>query len=179
MLSVIGFSVFIAMFGGIQWAIARRWRYLSQSYAREIEPSVEKRYMQSAVLLGLGGFNSLKGIVSIGLHRSGVSFSVMLPFSLFHHPLFVPYSDIQGWGTTWYIDAPSTELQFRHAPDVKMIVPAEQAEWIRNFAGQKMQLTDDSPPDGKAGRGWHAFSLINAAMSLAMIVWLAYYVLTQ
>lgn len=173
MLSLIGLSVFFATFGGMLWANARRWRYLAITYAEPIGHPIAKRSFQSGVLLGLGGFNSLKGILTIGVHESGVSLRVMPLFALFHEPLFIPYSDIQGWETTWYLDAPSTELEFRGAPEVKLVVPAEQAEWIQSFAGQAMTLREVTPPNGKAGRGWHVFALVHAGMSIVMLAWLA------
>lgn len=179
MLSLFGMSVFLALFFGMLRATARRWRYLAQSYAKVPGPPLEKRHMQSAVLLGLSGFNSLKGILTVGVHQTGVSLRVLPPFSLFHDPLFIPYGDISGWRTSWYLDARSTELQFRKAHDVKMVVPAELAEWIGGFAGEKMKLRETSPPGGRAGRGWHAFTLAHAGMSLVMLGVLAYFLLAS
>ena len=173
MLSMIGVSVFILLFGGILWANARRWRYLSSIYGGPTNRPLEQRRMQSAVLLGLGGFNSLKGLLLIGVEPSGVSFRVLPPFSLFHAPFFVPYADIRGWDTSWYLDARSTELEFSRAPGIKMVMPAEQAEWIGSFAGHRMILNEACPPKGKAGRGWHAVALVHASISLIMIAWLA------
>lgn len=179
MMTVFGLVVFAAIFGGMLRANAYRWRYLAKSYAAEAGPVLDARAMRSAVLIGLGAFNSLKGIVTIGIHKNGVSFRVMPIFSLFHEPLFVPYSDIQGWGTTWYLDARSSELAFRCAPNVKMVLPSEDAEWIRKHAGHKMTLRDVAPPQGNAGRGWHAVTVIHAFVSLAMLGWLAVHYLQQ
>lgn len=172
-LSIFGYGVAASLFFGMLWRQAFRWRYLARHYDRPAGEPVETRSMQSAVLMGLSGFNTLKGIIKIGVHENGVSFRLMAPFSLFHDPLFIPYRDITGWKTTWYLDARSTELQFRGAPDVKMIVPATQAEWIQGFAGHTPMLRDTSPPEGKAGRGWYAFALSHAAISLVMLVVLA------
>ncbi len=161
------------IFGGMLWANARRWRYLAEHYATDDEHTGETRHMQNAVLLGLGGFNSLKGIVSIGVNEAGVSLRVMPVFSLFHMPLFIPHSDIQGWGTSWYLDGSSSELQLRHAPDVKIVVPTETATWIKGFSGNKMLLRSDEPPTGKSGQGWRLFVLVHACMGLLMMGWLA------
>lgn len=152
------------------WRGACRWRNLAQAYSGTPGRSLEVRKLQSVVLLGLGGYNSLKGIVKTGVHQDGVSFRVMAPFSLFHAPLFIPYSDIRGWKTTWYLDAPSTELEFRNAPDIKMVVPADQAEWIQSYSGQKMQLRGISPPNGRAGRGWHAFAVVSAVLGFLSLI---------
>lgn len=178
MLSVFGMSVFVAIFGGMLWSNARRWRYLAKSYAATSPALIEKRSLQSVVLLGLGGYNSLKGIVTIGVHDDGVSLRVLAPFALFHVPLFIPYNDIRGWGTSWYVDARSSELTFRKAPDVQLVMPAEQAEWIGRFAGHKMLLRETPPPQGKAGQGWRAFALVHAGLGLGMVAWLSVQMLT-
>jgi hypothetical protein len=172
-LSVFGLGVFAFLFFGMLWRTAVRWRYLAARYAGQTGRAIETRRMQNGVLLGLSGYNSVKGIINIGVHPNGISFRIMPPFSLFHDPLFIPYGDIRGWKTTWYLDSRSVELEFRNAPDVKMVVPADQAEWMQKFAGQKMVLHDATPPDGKAGRGWYAFVLIYAVISLLMLVVLA------
>lgn len=179
MLTVFGMIVFAVIFGGMLRANAFRWRYLAKSYAEKAGSVLDKRSMRSAVLIGLGAFNSLKGIITIGVHENGVSFRVMPIFSLFHEPLFVPYSDIRGWETTWYLDARSSELEFRLAPEVKMVLPAADAEWIRDHAGKKIVLRDVSPPQGKAGRAWHAITVVHAFASMVMIGWLSAYFLLQ
>lgn len=171
--SVFGLSVFVLLFGGILYRTACRWRRLAKSYSQPVGDALESRRMQSAVLLGFGGYNSLKGILTIGVHKTGVSFRVLAPFALFHSPLFIPYGDIRGWQTTWYLDAPSTELEFSRAPGVKMVVPTDQAEWIGSHAGHRMILRTDSPPNGKTGQGWRAFILINLGLYLIMAIWAA------
>ncbi len=152
---------------------------ISQRSMLENAASRSRSSLQSAVLLGLGGFNSLKGMVTFGLHETGLSMRVLPPFSVFHSPLFIPYDDIRGWKTTWYLDAKSAELEFHRAPEIKMIVPAEQAEWFRKYAGSNLVLRDVVPPHGKAGRGWYAFSLVSACISLAMLAWLAAFTLLR
>ena len=178
MLSLFGTSVFLFLFFGMLRLNAYRWRYLSEQYGAVGSRVLETRRMQSAVLLGLNGFNSLKGIVTIGRHDTGVSFRVMAPFSLFHSPLFIPYADIKGARTRWYIDGPSTELEFAHAPDVKMIMPEEQAEWLQQHAGGVEFLNTEDPP--RAGSGWQAFILATASFQIiGLFVALAYYLATR
>lgn len=168
-LAVFGLSVFAALFFGMLWRTACRWRYLATFYATEPGRPIEARRFQNGVLLGLGGFNTLKGILKLGVHETGLSLRLMAPFSLFHPPLFIPYKDIEGWVTTWYLDAKSTELWFRRAPDVKIVMPAQQAEWIGGFAGGKIVLHDVRPPQGNAGRGWRIFIIVVLCYMLFMI----------
>ena len=177
MLSVFGIGVFALIFGGMLRATARRWRYLAGRYKAGRDLSVKTRHMQSAVLLGLGGFNSLKGIVTIGVSESGVSLRVMPIFSLFHAPLFIPHDEFQGWATSWYLDGQSTELQFRSAPHVNMVVPTETAQWIQGFSRRKMALHDVSPPTGEAGQGWRSLMLVQSGVAAFMVGGLACYLL--
>ena len=179
MASHFGACIALGLFFGMLWRVAFRWRYLSDSYPEQPHTALEERRWQSAVLLGQGGFNSLKGIVKIGVHETGVSMRIVPPFSLFYPPLFIPYGDIRGWRTTWYLDARSTELELRRAPDIKIVMPQEQAEWIAGSADHKMTLRDDRPPGGNAGRGWHKFAVASAALSLGMVVWVAILVVSR
>ena len=169
MLTLFGLSVFVFLVGGMLWVDSRRWRTLAAAYAGQPGRTIEQRRWQSVVLFGFRGYNSLNGITQIGLHQAGVSFRVTPPFSLFHSPLLIPYEDISGWKTTWYLDSPSVELEFRRAPEVKMVVGAEQAEWIRRHSGHKMTLHSVTPPQGKAGQGWRALILVHLGAVLVML----------
>lgn len=93
---------------------------------------------------------------------------------MFHEPLFIPFTDIRGWSTTWYLDGKSTELELSSAPDVKIVMPTEQVEWIRSFSGGEMVLSDEVAPNGEAGRGSYVFVLVNAILgltALGFVVW--------
>ena len=176
--TIIGLGFFAFLYIGILWRTSFRWRYLADTYAGDGGPLIETRRLQSAVLIGPVAYESLHGIVNLSAHATGIGLRMMLPFSLFRKPLFIPYGDIQGWVTTWYLDAPSTELSFRRAPEVKITMPAKQAEWIAGFAGQQMVLHDVPPPEGKAGQGWRRFVLgvliymaIGLVTLLGMTLW--------
>jgi len=67
--------------------------------------------MQSAVLYGhWAAFNSYNGFVTIGVHQTRLALKVMPIFSLFHWPLFIPFSEIKGWQQTWYLDPSSSSF---------------------------------------------------------------------
>lgn len=170
MLHLFGLSVFGLLMGGMLWANSRRWRYLAAAYAGAPDKAIERRKLQNAVLIDGSGFNALSGTVTMGLHEAGISFRIILPFSLFHEPIFVPYGDIRGWRTLWYLDAPSTELAFRRAPDVKMIVPFEQAKWLQTYSADRMELREVDPPQGRTGRGWFTFNLMHLILVVVMMV---------
>lgn len=174
-----GLAIVVTIMGGMMYANSRRWRYLSSAYANSDGKFIEKRTMQDAVLVGLGGFNTIKGILTIGVSSQGVSLRMLKPFSLFHTPMFIPYSDIRGWKTTWYLNAKSTELELLNAPDVKIIMPTEQVSWIRELVSEKMSLSDASPPEGNAGRGAHLFAKIHAIIGIAMAASIIWFFLTK
>jgi hypothetical protein len=169
--TIIGLAFFAFLYGGIIWRKSFRWRYLADFYAGDGGPPIETRRMRGTVLIGPVAYESLHGIVNISAHETGIGLRMMLPFSLFRKPLFVPYGDIEGWETTWYLDAPSTELSFRRAPDVKVVISKELAEWLAGFSGRKLLLNDAPPPQGMAGQGWRRFVLgVLIYMALGMIV---------
>ena len=176
--TIFGLAVFCFLYFGLLWRTSFRWRYLAGTYAGDGGAPIETRRMRGVVLIGPVAYESLHGIVNISAHETGVGLRMMLPFSLFRKPLFVPYGDIEGWETTWYLDAPSTELSFRRTPEVKVTMPAKEAEWIAGFAGHKMVLHGAPPPQGKAGQGWRAFVLgsllfmLTGSIAMALLFWL-------
>ena len=174
MLTLIGLGSFVFFFGGALWRNSYRWRYLAESYAADGERPIEERTMQSAVLVDGYGFNSLKGILKIGLHAKGVSLRVMKPFSLFHAPLFIPYGDIQGWETSWYLDASSTELEFARSPKLKVVMSEDQARWIQSYSGRDMKLAEKGRPSESPVPIWNVFALIGAGASMGMLALLGW-----
>lgn len=176
--SIFGLAVFAFLYFGILWRTSFRWRYLADTYAGDGGPPIEMRRMRGAVLIGPVAYESLHGIVNVSAHATGIGLRMMLPFSLFRKPLFVPYADIEGWATTWYLDAPSTELTFRRAPDVKVVIARELAEWLAGYSGRKLTLHDAPPPQGKAGQGWRWFVLgsilfmLTGSIAMAVLFWL-------
>lgn len=172
-LTIFGLAVFCFLYFGILWQHSRRWRYLADTYAGDGGEPIDSRRMQGGVLIGMGAYESLHGILNISAHDTGVGLRMMLPFSLFRAPLFIPYTDIKGWQTTWYLDAPSTELSFRRTPEVKVVISQERAEWLAGYSGNKLTLNDVPPPQGKAGQGWRAFVLATLLFMLISSVALA------
>jgi hypothetical protein len=157
--TIIGLGFFAFLYIGMLWRTSFRWRYLADFYAGDGGPPLETRRLQAAVLIGPVAYESLHGIVNMSAHETGVGLRMMLPFSLFRKPLFIPYGDIEGWETTWYLDAPSTELSLRRAPDVKIVMSKERAEWLAGYSGRTFTVHDVPPPQGKAGQGWRRFVL--------------------
>ena len=157
--------------GGILWANSRRWRYLSQYYGEPKRIPRKKQSGQSAVLVGMGGYNSFNGILTIAIHKTGISLRPIVPFALFHRTLFISFDEINGWGTSWYLNRQSTELELAQAPDVKILMPSEQAAWINSHAGGEMMLSEQPHPAGKAGRGAFGFVVGAGVFMSVMLIW--------
>jgi hypothetical protein len=170
MLIFIGASTFVFIFGGMLWTTARRWRSLAAHYARETPFAIEKRIMQSVILTSASGYNAHKGIITIGLHETGLSMRVMKPFSLFHQPLFIPYADIHSGPTIWYLNAHSIELAFRQEPDIRLVMSADQVSWINAASPQKFTVETRSSQRQSPTTRWHAFATVHAAIALVMVV---------
>ncbi len=99
---------------------AHFWRYLSNFYEAPWQRPIETRRFQNAVAYGEGfASKSYNGLLTIGIHEFGLALSIISPFSFFHKPLFIPFSEIKGWKQFWYLNAKSYELELESAPDVK------------------------------------------------------------
>jgi hypothetical protein len=168
--TIIGLAFFAFLYIGIIWRHSFRWRYLADFYAGDGGPPIETRRLQGVVLIGPVAYESLHRIVHVSAHKTGIGLRMMLPFSLFRTPLFIPFGDIEGWATTWYLDAPSSELSLRRAPDVKVVISQELAQWLAGYSGRKFTLHDVPPPQGKAGQGWRRFVLgVLIYMAIGMV----------
>jgi hypothetical protein len=147
------------------------WDRIASIYGRDWKtPRLYKRFA-NMILYSEGRLaKSYKGVVSIGLLDDGIALrpnGFLVPFQ---RPIFIPYADIQGWDQDWYVDATSTELTFRKAPQMRVIMPREQVKWMLSLAGGAVQISEARPPHGT--RPWLTYihSLVFGLASLAVIV---------
>ncbi|MEL7429576.1 MAG: hypothetical protein AAFN43_06215 [Pseudomonadota bacterium] len=162
-----GFALVVGLLYFIYHRSAFRWQYLAKSYARPWGKPLEIKHMQSVVLYGMrAGGNIHRGIVTIGIEKDGVAFKPLWFLAPFHEPLFIPYSDIRGWGQQWYLDDKSVELEFARAPEVKLLMAASEFKWIREFAGNRANITDARSPNNAKPEFFYWFSLIVGLLSL-------------
>ena len=163
------------------WACLER-RLIAGGYWRGIMLAaligpIEKKSMQSGVLVSGSGYNSIKGILNLWAHEDGVSMSIMMPFSAFHKPLFIPYEDIIVSEATWYLDGESLELEFKQCPGVKFVMPKEQVEWLDGFGREKLDMENVVYTKSWAKKGWHTFAMVHAGLMLGGMVFLVFLVL--
>ena len=177
MFTFIGIFFFLFFFLGMLRAQAYRWRLLARHYARRVDRPIEKKSMQSGVLVSGSGYNSIKGILNLWAHEDGVSMSIMMPFSAFHKPLFIPYEDIIVSEATWYLDGESLELEFKQCPGVKFVMPKEQVEWLDGFGREKLDMENVVYTKSWATKGWHTFAMVHAGLMLGGMVFLVFLVL--
>ena len=169
----------LAMVGGLLAFIYKRtavdWERLAAAYgdsrSRDRGPPQDKRRFANMILYGRGRpTRSYKGVVAIALYDDGIGFRPNAFLVPFHKPIFVPYDDITGWRQNWYLDAQSVELNFRDTPDMGIIMPKGQVEWILSRDRSGISISEDLPPHGGP---WRTRLLI-ILVSLHMLVGLAY-----
>ena len=170
-MTAFGLSIAVGAFAFIYFRDATRWRRLAGVYGQSWMPPLKKKHMRSLVLYGDGiAFNGYKGIVTIGIHETGIALKVMPPFGFFTPPLFIPFRDIRGWNQFWYLDAKSIELEIRAAPDIKIVMPASQVKWIEEASGRDLDLRDKCPPHKQRPSFSHAAVLVQGIMGLTVLV---------
>ena len=169
-------AIGLGVFGGslylVMYRDAHHWRYLSRFYGADGQRPRSKRYLQNAVAYGEGiASKSYNGIPTIGAHDAGLCLSLIPPFSIFQKPLFIPYSEIRGWKQFWYLDAKSHELEFVSAPDVKLVMPADQVRWLQQQSGGQLELIDAYSPHKQRPNIWYAVLVLQAVMAIGLLVY--------
>jgi hypothetical protein len=134
MLNLVGYCVFAGLMYRIGKANARRWNRLAAAYRAPagIKCAAECT-MQTVILVGGHvGWNSYKGIVSVGVTEEGILLRLMLPFSFFHPPLLLPYGDNQIEPRKWYLVGKTSQLTLRKVGNVQVIIHDELLQWIES-----------------------------------------------
>jgi hypothetical protein len=121
----------------MMWRLnARRWSRLANAYpAFDAADCVATRTMQTVILTGGAiGWNSYKGIVTVGVTKEGILLQMMLPFSLFHLPILIPFGDCHIEPRRWYMIGKTVQYALRGVTDVQMIIHDDLQEWIESQA---------------------------------------------
>ncbi len=160
---LIGLGFVGGILGFMFWRNSARWRRLAEAYERPWSKPEAQKGFQYGVLYGDNvAYNSYAGILSIGVHQNGFALRLMRPFGFFYPPLFIPFSDIRGWDQFWYLNSKSVELQFSQIPELKMVMPTKQVEWIQKTAGISLDLADQTSPHKDKPTFWHAVTILLA-----------------
>ena len=159
----------IALLGFMYWRDACHWRYLAEAYGRTWTRPVRTRWGNVVLYGKFPVSKSYNGITRLGLHSDGLSLKIMIPpYSIFCRPLFIPYRDIRGWDQSWYLNAKSTELELEAAPEVKIVMPREQLEWIRGMGGQEIEVTNRTSPHRDKPVLWHAYLVVSFVVMIGV-----------
>ncbi len=165
------------MVGGLLYFIyfrdSHQWRYLSEFYGARWQRPIETRHFQHAVVYGKGvASKSYNGFLTIGVHDLGLALKVIPPFSFFHKPLFIPFSEIKGWKQFWYLNSKSYELELQSAPDVKLVMPASQVKWLQKTSQGKMEVINEHSPHKQRPNIWYAILLLQGLMAFGLLLYL-------
>lgn len=175
LLMFIGLSVFGGALYLIYFRDSHYWRYLGKFYEAPWSRPVETRHFQHAVAYGEGvASKSYNGLLTIGVHELGLALKILPPFSFFHKPLFIPYSEIKGWKQFWYLNSKSCELEFQSAPDVKLVMPASQVKWLQEKARGQLEVIPEHSPHKQRPNLWYAIMIVQALMTLGLVLYLIF-----
>lgn len=158
--------VFVALILSVIYkAHAVDWARLVEIYGRDWQtPRLKKRFAHMILYSEGRPAKSYNSMLDIGLLEDGIALRPSRIFAPFHPPIFIPYTDIEGWSQQWYINAKSAELSFRKAPHMRMIMPRDQVEWMFSLTGLAAPVSAARPPHGK----WPSLTFI-AALSGGMM----------
>lgn len=154
--NVFGTGIAVGLFFAVWKANARRWGRLARAYEASncSELVNDARRMQTVILTGGDiGWNSYKGITTVAVSSDGLVFRIMIPFSMFHPTLLVPFREISVAPAKWYLIGKSFRLTFAGVENVQMIIDDKLMEWIeqqsRELAGDLTKSLGDEFHDAK------------------------------
>lgn len=169
--TIIGFVMVGGLLAFMYKRFAVDWKKLHAAYGRDWSPPMEQKRFQTLILYSEGRpAKSYKGLMTIGLHPDGIGIRPLIWLAPFHSPLFIPYSDIEGWKQKWFLDAKSMELAFRKTPAMRLIMPADQVAWISSQAKGSISLSEDYPSHSNWPWATFAYALLSGIVAIFLIV---------
>jgi hypothetical protein len=172
---IIGQLFGVVIVGALILALLSRdavdWGHLVIVYGREWRPPRMQKRFANMILYSEGRpAKSYAGVIQIGLHDDGVALRPNRLLRPFQQPIFIPYRDIQSWDQGWYLGGKSSELSFRKAPHMRLIMPRAQVEWMLAHSKGAARISDARPPHGT--RPWLTYitALAFGVMTLAVII---------
>lgn len=162
----------LIFFLGFVWKrMAARWNYLAMHFGQTWENPISFKLLQNGIIYGLGKpSQSYSGILSIGVFANGIGFKIVPPFGLFHAPLFIPFNQIKAWNQDWYINAESVELEFPNAPEVKIIMPKDQIDWIHEQSRGGIDIPMNASPNQTDIGLWKALAACYIGMTVLAVL---------
>ena len=136
----------------VSYRSAFRWRRLANAYASVDLPSKAIRRMETCILrggerwlAGVRAYQSYLGIVTITVDEFGMGLRLMMPFQLFHPPLFIPHEEISVRPVRWFLNDNTCGLTTLQVPEIDLLVSESVVRWMAEVSGKTMELEIDNP----------------------------------
>ena len=133
------------------------WEKLSAAYASPWRKPLASKIGHLILYSEGRPAHELNGAIRIGRYTDGIGIKPFRLFHPFYKPIWVPFDEVTGWNQSWYLNAASRELTFQRTPHMRLIMPADQVEWLLQAAAGRAELHDAHPPHGT--RPWRTFYL--------------------
>lgn len=130
-LGLYGLAFGAGLLGFVYWRHGEIWRKVEAVYPGR-NPNPGRNYHLETILFVKSPilFFSHRGLVTVNLGETGVSFKILPPISLIQKPIFVPYSDLRIYGDNWMLMGRVCWLEFKGLPGVRMIVPGKPGDML-------------------------------------------------
>ena len=173
--ALVSLALPLALLAFIHWRHAVDWQAIEQAYHRSWQPPLQMKRLQTLLIYSDGRMTkSYKGLLTLGLYRDGIGMRMNPVFAPFHRPVFIPFEDISGWTQKWFIDAKSVELSFAKVPQLRIIMPAEQMDWVAGNSSGAVSISPERPPHGKWPYASFAIAVIFGVWAVLLIVFLLF-----
>jgi hypothetical protein len=172
---LVALALLLGLLSFIYWRHAIDWQAIEQAYHRPWQEPMQMKRLQTLLLYSDGRMTkSYKGLLTLGLYRDGIGMRMNPVLVPFHRPVFIPFTDISGWTQKWFIDAKSVELSFAKVPHLRIIMPADQMDWVAGSSGGAVSISPEQPPHGKWPYASFAIAVIFGAWAVLLIVYLLF-----
>ncbi len=146
---------------------AQEWEALADVYGRKWTPPIAIKKRRSMVLYTKGEpARTYAGIMTMGVYSDGIGLKPTRWLAPFHHPVFIPFTDIKGWQQRWYWDSKSVELAFDRAPHLRVIMPRSQISWVSEQGAESISISPEKPSTGN----WPYATQLIGIFSLIMVI---------
>lgn len=145
---LLGGAIVVALLGGIWKCNARRWNRLAAVYRADcseqnsLDPESEQLSYQTLILTGGAvGWNSYKGITTVGVSRDGIMLRPHTLFSIFHPPLLIPFGDLSIKAKRWRLFGQTYECTLSGVHNVRIIIDEGLLNWIESRTTQLVETS--------------------------------------
>lgn len=164
---IFGAVFVVTICGFIYKRHAEEWEVLAGIYGRSWKKPIAVKKRRSMVLYAKGKpARTYAGILTIGVYSDGIGLKPIRWLAPFHRPIFVPFTDIEGWQQRWYWDAKSVELSFVKAPSLRTIMPSSQIAWVSAQGAAGIDISPDKPDTGN----WPYATQLIAIVALLQVI---------